>query len=92
MTAFNVVRFKISRAWKTPFSTLTETQPRARRLASCHTDIGPFRERAVASDEDPLRRLYNQIAGNVIRPREEQDDEDFLDVPPKPAVTDGNKH
>ena len=44
-------------------------------LLGKQTDISAFRERAVASDEDPLRRLYNQIAGNVIRPHDERDEE-----------------
>jgi phage terminase small subunit len=61
-------------------------------LIGKHTDIGAFRERAVASDDEPLRRLYNQIAGKAIRPREERDEEEVLEVPPRLAVTDGIKH
>jgi phage terminase small subunit len=45
-------------------------------LIGKHIDVQAFKERASVSTDDPLKKLFEQISGQAIRPRLEDEDAD----------------
>jgi phage terminase small subunit len=59
-------------------------------LIGRHTDVQAFKERVGAAAGDPLKKLFEQISGQAIRPRLE--DEDADDSEAEPVSGDRTKH
>ena len=59
-------------------------------LIGKHVDVAAFKERASVSTDEPLKKLFEQISGQAIRPRLE--DEDADDSEAEPVSGDRTKH